>query len=750
MYSLRGRIFSNSQWYFSQIDFWFVLLAFFLPFLLSLPLVSSDLMSGEYAEMVLSVTTLGIAQFPGFPLYFLACKLVTLLLPLGTEIWKINFASLLFGALASLVVYLTGRRLRFPPLVSLASALLLFLSTKFWTSSLLSQPEAFHSLLLCLTVYMTLSIIGPFRWKHPRTRIFIWALVCSATGTQHFVLLPWAIAALVLGLALGLPRHRAQARGSWYPFILAGILLGLLLPYLYLPLRVLSPAAFVNIDFLSPFAHLRQEPTFSRLVTWLIHYVSHGFDTYFLGYDFRSTLPELGRALLSFIRTYPFFPLIMVIWGLLLSLRRLFLKQIERPGQEADNASRITLAMLPLLALGGEAVLLPEHESTAVFTLLIGAAYWSLTGLEYCFHTLGHADDQLARAQRLKPSWFALLIILLVPVFTFLHSYPALRAVVPRADNSQPNLTRWREFMEPLPAESILVFPRAGQSFVPVYLQMRTNLRPDLALQPFSRPWQTSPYAPPSLLSTLDAQPKHRRQYRLAFIRYWNHDLSKKIVAGRPAFLLTNPLPATPAMDYFLQTFDLSDAYTPVTEQHQPGAAHVLSVYRIRKPLPPQPSRRESLARTFLGELGGELRLLTAQIKRPVKRWARFSILKIELKWQVLRPPWSDKRLVRFWVTPADSSKTSSSGIVPRPWRATRRLGSGRWLTRLKPRQAFSEYYQLAVPVELPVGRYQVQVAVLDEDGRWLDREDQGPGEKNYFFPACEFWVVDAESRVVE
>ncbi len=333
LYSPFGRNSSNSQWYFSQIDFWFILLAFFLPLLLSLPLVSRDLLSGEYAEMVLGVTTLGIAKFPGFPLYFLACKLVTLLLPFGTEIWRINFASLLFGALASLVVYLTGQRLRFPPLVSLSSALLLFFSTKFWASALLSQPEAFHSLLLCLTVYMTLGIIGPFPWKNPRTRIFIWALVCSATGAQHFTLLPWAIAALVLGLAIGLPRHRA--RGSRYPFILAGILLGLLLPYFYLPLRVLSPAAFVNMDFLSPFALLRQEPTFSRLTAWLIHYVSHGFDTHFLGYDFRASLLELGKALVTFIRTYPFFPLLMVIWGLLLSLRRIFLKQTERPGQGA-------------------------------------------------------------------------------------------------------------------------------------------------------------------------------------------------------------------------------------------------------------------------------------------------------------------------------------------------------------------------------------------------------------------------------
>jgi len=729
----------------SRLDPWFALLSLMLPLLISLPLLGTDLITGEYAEFVLGTTTLGIVQFPGYPLYLLSTKFLSLLIPHDSEIWRINFVSLLFGTLSTLFIFLTGRRLRFSPFISLAAALLFFFSPVFWQEALLSHHYTFHLFLLTACLYVTISILGPHTWRNRRIRLFFWAFLCGLTGGQHPALLPWAITALVLVLGIGLPRHRA--RSSDYSLVFISILLGIILPYLYLPCRLLARPSFLNIDVICSHVQLPQSPSFTNISSWLIHYAAEGIRTFFYVHDFHTSLIQLWNNILTIIRSYPFFSLVIVLLGLLLNLRSMFIKQPSRSATDFDSTSRLTVTMLPLCALGGEALLLPEHSITTQLSLSLGCAYWSLKGMEYCYQILGHTDEILAKNQRLRPTWFGLLTILLVPFLAFIQNYSVFRHQLRQATNNQSTLIQTRTLLQDLPKQALVIFPTTDFSMAALYVQQRLGVRTDISLLPFSSLWPDMLPTSPSLPQRFSQNRKQRFTEKMQFSHQWIQGLSKKVSSGRHTFLILHPMIPTPTLAYLVQSFDLAEAHSPVQEWIQPNKQRFLSVYRIRRqPLPSKP-KQIPLAKSFISEFESKIRLLSAQLHRPVKRQAKFALLKITLQWQVLQKISTEKLLVRFWITPTGNVKTiHMQDKKEHYWKRTRTLGNGYVLNRLKARTSFQETYQLVVPDNLPAGRYLVHVSVIDKTTNQPLTAGEHMGKSVYFTPACEFWVVTSDS----
>src|SRR6266481_4557497 len=78
-------------------------------FVLSLAVYASTLAPTvtlvDSGELILAARSLGVAHPPGFPLYVLLAHLATLV-PIGNVAVRVNFASAIFAALASLVVTL--------------------------------------------------------------------------------------------------------------------------------------------------------------------------------------------------------------------------------------------------------------------------------------------------------------------------------------------------------------------------------------------------------------------------------------------------------------------------------------------------------------------------------------------------------------------------------------------------------------------------------------------------------------------
>jgi Protein O-mannosyl-transferase TMEM260-like len=727
----------------SRLDPWFAALAFLIPVLSSLPLLGTDLIAGDHTEFVLGSLTLGIVQFPGYPLYLMFTKLLSLLIPHTSDIWRINFISLLYGSLATLLVFLTGRRLRFTPLISLASACFFFFSPFFWQASLLSTYYTFHQLLLTTMLFLTLGIFGPIPGNQKRFRFLFWAALCGLTGGQHPDLLPWAITAFVLGISIGLPRHRAK--GSDYSLVFISALVGVILPYIYLPLRVSSPNAFVNLDVVA--SHVGVLSTFSltKLTAWLIHYTSEGLHFFFSAHTFHTAVIQLSNNLKAFFYAYPFFPLVVVALGLLFNLRDVFIRQSRRGSTTSGSTGRIFIALLPLLALVGGALLLPGGSLSTQLSLSLACAYWSLKGLEYCYQTLGHSDEILAKAIRLRPTWFGLLIIVLVPILTCTHNYSSFQKQTRHAQSPESSIQRTTQLLKELPAHAILIFPNTSSSLISKYVQQRLAVRPDIALVPFSLQWKKKQLAPPSLLHLFSQKPATRHSNKMKFVHLWIQGLSEKITYGHHAFLMFSPMLPSPTLEYIAQSFTLSEARSPVSEWKRPDQQHYQSVYRIRRQsIPPKPKHRR-FAKTYINDFEDELRLVSAQLQRPLKRPGKFSVINISLQWQVLQNLDYEKLLVQFWITPAGRQQSiRMSDGKKRLWKETRMLGRGMILNRLRPRATFKENYQLLVPTDLPSGRYSVHLTAIDKTSNQSLSAGEHGGEQVYFTSACEFWVADS------
>ncbi|MCD4813540.1 DUF2723 domain-containing protein [bacterium] len=734
----------------SVLDPIFALLALLLPLIISLHLLGTDLLGNDFAEFTLGVSTLGIVQFPGYPLYLMATKLVTWLVPYGSEIWRINFASLIYAALAALLIFLTGRRLYFSSLISLAAALLFFFSPFLWQTALVAHYDTFLVFLITACVYTTLDILNPRSLRNLKLKLTAWAFLCGLTGAQHPALIAWVITALIMGLVIGLPRQRSRSKLYWLVIISA--LAGACLPYLYLPLRLLSPNALFNPDLVSLPGITPPSESLKALFFWFVSYCSDGAQTLLMIKNFHAAVRQFWETVVGFAMTYPFFPLMVIIFGLLLNLRTALLRQPGTTTSGIDSAGRLTLAILPLCALGGELLLLQEHTHITRLNLSLGCAFWSFIGLEYCYQILGHTDVQLSKIQhRLKPTWFGIMVVLCIPLLAFIQSYSLLKKHIPQAANPDSTLIQTQRFMESLPENAALYFPRAQWQFPFTYVQIHMDIRQDLFFKSFSKSWPDMQLDQNPFFRTLGQTPQQRFLKEITFSREWIRILSRKTRPGTHQFLLTRPMKPKPTLQFLLQSLQVLEAHAPLAYWETPRDKQFLSVFRIRRRAnEDRVTDRKPLTKTFIRDFNGKFRLVSAQLHKPVKRIHQFALLKITLTWQKLTPLQDKKILVLFRIVPAtgrpESPRAEKAKTV---WKEARLLGGNGLRERFHARSILHETYQLPVPKQITPGRYQVQIALQDKQNNEMLPTGDALDKPVYFISACEFWVVDSTSEGV-
>ncbi len=710
-------------------DGWFGLLAFFLPLLTSLPWLDAGSWAGGQAEWVLGASTLGVVRYPGYPLYLLAAKLLATVLPLGAELWRYHLISLLFGSGACLFLYLSARRLLFPTLVSLAAGLSCFWFYPVWQACLRVGPFAFHLFLLALCVYATLGLLSPGRRPLSGWRVAVWAALCGATASQSAGLLPWGLSCLLLGLLLGLPHQRSQA--GMYGLALVGGLLGGLLPYAYLPLRLAAAGPlFVNTDFFRPLA---AGLSVQGLLDFWSQVQSH----------WSAVLPAehpWDHARRLWWRHFPVLSWALAALGLITNLRRLFLKTPLRVTEEINLLGRQLLALLTLLASAGLLLLPPRLREDAVLGLAVIGPFLALEALQYALAVLGQGDYRLGLGVRLKPTWAGAALVLLMPSLTLLQGVPGGQKAGPRVSD----LAGISRSLAALPRDCIVVFPDVETALLPMLLQARQKQRPDLDLRPLSKPW-------PAVKTNRPHPPWDR----------WNRGLSRRLSAGQPVVALAGPQWSSPIWDYFLQSFRL----LPRTDGHFFAAGKPVWAYEVRHLSLPQSGLSSRVGLQPFGELAGPLRLLAAEVLTPSN--GPGSVLTLSLHWQfkpnprpapqagalkISTPPagalkistpqaGGDRWLVHFWIQPPAGTPATF-----RPWKATRRLGY--WPP---PSWAFApgsleEHYQLAVPPDLPAGRYQVKLKVAPQAAPRRPRSTLQVTRPARYFSVCEFRVLDLDS----
>jgi hypothetical protein len=110
--------------------------------------MSPSIAVGDAGELALAAHVVGIPHPPGYPLYTLAARLATVLLPLRTVALALNHFSILCAAGALLLHLRIGRRAGLSLGSRLAATALLAGSATFWSQACIAEVYALHMLLV--------------------------------------------------------------------------------------------------------------------------------------------------------------------------------------------------------------------------------------------------------------------------------------------------------------------------------------------------------------------------------------------------------------------------------------------------------------------------------------------------------------------------------------------------------------------------------------------------------------------------
>ncbi len=314
---------------------WLITLLLFVAFLaLYIATLAPDVLAADSGELQVVAAQLGVAHPPGFPLYVMLAHVFTRL-PVGTPAYAVNLLSAIFGALAVVVVYRSGRRLVGRQLPALLGAVALGTATTFWSQATTANVRSLTALLAALAIHLLLEFrIAKIEHTARKTpgqsplheapespvniriasgalgdpdRWLTWFALVMGLGLTHHVSLAFlAIVGLMFVLITDPGLLRSPRR--WARPLAAG-LLGLL-PLLYLPLRAGAEVRGAS-------------PELATLPGFLEHVLATGFRGdlfYYLAPD------ELGPRLLVLgnVMTFQYAPLLLaaMLIGLLLMIWR--------------------------------------------------------------------------------------------------------------------------------------------------------------------------------------------------------------------------------------------------------------------------------------------------------------------------------------------------------------------------------------------------------------------------------------------
>jgi len=113
----------------------------------------------DSGDLAVGAATLGITHPPGYPLYVITGKVFSVLVPFGTQAYRMNVMSAFFGALALLILLFLFEELFGSSLFISLSVLFFGFSLSLWRLSQVSEMYSFNAffaaviLLLCAKIY---------------------------------------------------------------------------------------------------------------------------------------------------------------------------------------------------------------------------------------------------------------------------------------------------------------------------------------------------------------------------------------------------------------------------------------------------------------------------------------------------------------------------------------------------------------------------------------------------------------------
>ncbi len=184
---------------------------------------------GDSGELVTAVGVLGIPHPSGYPLYVLAGKLWSLIVPVGSLAFRMSLFSAACAATACALLYRLCRSIDAGPAASLFAAALFAFSPSFWSQANVQRVYALGA------IFVVAATIAAIRWYQSREpwRLYLAFFLCGLGATNHTFM---GVYAVVLAL-FALSAQPALVKNVRALVGCGGATLVGLLPYLYLPIR---------------------------------------------------------------------------------------------------------------------------------------------------------------------------------------------------------------------------------------------------------------------------------------------------------------------------------------------------------------------------------------------------------------------------------------------------------------------------------------------------------------------------------
>jgi hypothetical protein len=214
------------------ISFIFVVASLALYVATSAPSVAT--IFDDSLEFQVVLPALGIAHPSGYPLFTLAGKLATLLIPLRDPAGRVNLLSALAAAVAVGMLFAVTHRFAGNRLAAALATAVFAISPSWWSQSTIAEVYAPHGLLMLLFLYFLL------RWEEARQahsaadRWLAAAALIAGLGLAHHRMMALLFPAALVFVLWSDPSLLHQP-GRWLAPL--GLLAAPVLLYLYLPLR---------------------------------------------------------------------------------------------------------------------------------------------------------------------------------------------------------------------------------------------------------------------------------------------------------------------------------------------------------------------------------------------------------------------------------------------------------------------------------------------------------------------------------
>lgn len=195
------------------------IILFFITFMLYLYTLSPSICVGDSGEFCAAGVILGIPHSPGYPLYCLLIKIITIIIPFGSLALRVNILSAFFGSMTLVVLYNILKLLNTEAKNSLqiTAVLLAAVSPAFWQSSIQAEVFTLNTFFAVLIIYAmikekdlsasylfglglgnhhTLIFMAPFMayalWKRQQlfSKKLIYMFLCFIIGFSIYIYLP--------------------------------------------------------------------------------------------------------------------------------------------------------------------------------------------------------------------------------------------------------------------------------------------------------------------------------------------------------------------------------------------------------------------------------------------------------------------------------------------------------------------------------------------------------------------------------